>query len=127
MLTGGPSVEYFKQLCDDAKNTLLLVSYVGEGTLGRRIQEGEKRIVLHEGEKPETLTVNMRVHIESSLSGHAGRSELMRYLSNLQPRPKKVIINHGESSRCLDLASSIHKVNRVETIAPKNLETIRIR
>ncbi|MDO8628553.1 MAG: beta-CASP ribonuclease aCPSF1 [Nanoarchaeota archaeon] len=127
MLTGGPSVEYFKQLCDDEKNTLIFVSYVGEGTLGRRIQEGERKITLTDNEKPETLNVKMRVHIESSLSGHAGRTELMRYISNLQPRPKKVIVNHGEQSRCLDLASSIHKANRIETEAPKNLETIRIR
>ncbi len=127
MLTGGPSVEYFKQLCDNPRNTLLFVSYVGEGTLGRRIQEGERRIVLTDNERPEELNVRMRVHIESSLSGHAGRSELMRYVHNLQPRPKKIIVNHGESSRCLDLASSIHKQNRIETFAPKNLETIRIR
>ncbi|MDO8556585.1 MAG: beta-CASP ribonuclease aCPSF1 [Nanoarchaeota archaeon] len=127
MLTGGPSVEYFKQLCEDEKNTLLFVSYVGEGTLGRRIQEGETRLVLTDSEKPETYNIKMRIHIESSLSGHAGRTELMRYLSNIQPRPKRVIVNHGEQSRCLDLASSIHKVNRVETLAPKNLETVRLR
>ena len=127
MLTGGPSVEYFKQLCDNPKNTLLFVSYVGEGTLGRRIQEGERRIVMNDNERPEELNVKMRVHIESSLSGHAGRSELMRYVHHLQPRPKKILVNHGEASRCLDLASSIHKQNRIETFVPKNLETVRIR
>ncbi|MEK6812611.1 MAG: beta-CASP ribonuclease aCPSF1 [Nanoarchaeota archaeon] len=127
MLTGGPSVEYFRQLCDNPKNTLLFVSYVGEGTLGRRIQEGERKIILTDNERPEELNVKMRIHIESSLSGHAGRSELMRYVHSLIPRPKKIIVNHGEASRCLDLASSLHKQNRVETLAPKNLETIRIR
>ena len=46
---------------------------------------------------------------------------------NLDPRPKKIILVHGENSRCLDLASSLHKLNQVETNAPKNLESIRIR
>ena len=127
MLTGGPSVEYFKQLCDNPKNGLLFVSYVGEGTLGRRIQNGEKTIVLQDGGKPETLNVNMKVKIADSMSGHAGRNELMRYVSVVSPRPKKVIVNHGESSRCLDLASSVHRQNRIETAAPKNLESIRLK
>jgi len=34
---------------------------------------------------------------------------------------------HGESSKCLDLASSIHKQFRIETIAPRTLDTVRIR
>src|SRR3989344_5679759 len=68
MLTGGPSVEYFKQLCDNPKNGLLFVSYVGEGTLGRRIQNGEKTIVLQDGGKTQTLNVNMHVKIADSMS-----------------------------------------------------------
>ena len=42
-------------------------------------------------------------------------------------KPRKIIINHGESSKTLDLASSLHRANRIETISPQNLETIRIR
>jgi predicted metal-dependent RNase len=51
----------------------------------------------------------------------------MAFVQKCQPKPKKVIVNHGEDSRCLDLASSVHKQMRIETIAPRNLETIRIR
>ena len=51
----------------------------------------------------------------------------MDFVSKCDPRPKKVIVNHGESSRTLDLASSIHKQNRVETVAPRNLDAIRLR
>ncbi|MBU2576119.1 MAG: hypothetical protein KKF50_00175 [Nanoarchaeota archaeon] len=45
----------------------------------------------------------------------------------VNPKPRKVIINHGEQSRALDLASSIYKSKRIETVVPKNLETIRLR
>jgi len=67
------------------------------------------------------------VHNIEGFSGHSGRNQLMNFVKNCEPRPKKVIINHGENSRCLDLASSIHKIYRIETVAPRNLETVRIK
>ena len=46
MLTGGNSVEYFKWLCEDDRNTLIFVGYQSEGSLGRRIQKGWKKCLL---------------------------------------------------------------------------------
>ena len=51
----------------------------------------------------------------------------MNFVYKCIPKPKKMFVVHGESSRCLDLASSIHKTARIETIAPRNLEAHRIR
>lgn len=127
MMTGGASVEYFKRLCDNAKNSILFVCYQGEGSLGRRIQNGEKEMLLASGIKAETFKVSMEVNTIAGLTGHAGRNELTRFIYNLDPKPKKIIVNHGESSKCLELASSLHKLNRVETVAPKNLEAVRLR
>jgi len=61
------------------------------------------------------------------ISGHADRRELMAFIQRLSPRPKKILVNHGEQGRCLDLASSIHKQFRIETEAPRNLEVVRIK
>ena len=127
MLTGGPSVEYFKALSSGSMHSLIFVSYQGEGSLGRRIQRGEKEITFAHGNKQEMHKVNMNVFTIEGLSGHSDRKQLMSFVHKCNPKPKKVIVNHGESSRCLDLASSIHKANRIETSAPRNLETIRIR
>ena len=55
------------------------------------------------------------------ISAHSDRRELMNFIANCNPKPKRVIINHGENMRCLDLASSIHKQFRIETAAPRNL------
>ena len=44
MLVGGPSVEYFKSLAPNEKNTIIFVSYQGKGTLGRKIAEGAKEV-----------------------------------------------------------------------------------
>ena len=73
------------------------------------------------------MALKMEVNTIEGFTGHSGRKQLMNFIHRLNPKPRKVIINHGENSRCLDLASSIHKVYRIESVAPKNLESIRIR
>jgi len=123
MLVGGSSVEYLKNFADNKKNSLVFVCYQGSGSLGNKIQRGDKEV------KIDNETVNMEMEVETldGFTGHAGRNELMKFVQKVEPRPRKVIVNHGESSRCLDLASSIHKANRIETNAPKNLESLRVR
>ena len=127
MLVGGPSVEYLRHLADNPKNTLVFVAYQGEGSLGRRIQRGEKEISFASGSSQEILPVRCEIYTIEGFSGHSGRKQLMNFVYKCSPKPKKVIIVHGENSRCLDLASSIHKLNRVETVAPRNLETVRLK
>ena len=126
MLVGGPSVEYLKQLGGDKRHSLVFSCYQGEGSLGRRIQRGEKEIIFREGQKEEVLNLKMDVH-RIEISGHADRRELMNFVQRLSPRPKRILINHGESSRSLDLASTLHKQFRIETAVPRNLEVVRIR
>lgn len=128
MLMGGPSVEYLKQLSDDKRNTLMFVCYQGASSLGRRIQRGEREFMQPgKNSKQDIFKINMEVTEVQGFGGHSNRNELMKFVQNVSPRPRKVIVNHGESSRCLDLASSIHKTFRIETSCPRNLETIRLK
>ena len=127
MLVGGPSVEYLKALAEGARNSLVFVAYQGEGSLGRRIQRGERELMFGSGNKQEIVNLRMETYTIEGFTGHSGRKQLMSYLYKLNPKPKKVIINHGESSRCLDLASSMHKAYRVESLAPRNLEAVRLK
>jgi len=128
MLIGGPSVEYLRQMMDNPKNTLCFVCYQAEGSLGRRIQRGEREISFSMGgNKHEVNPLKMQVKTLEGFTGHSGRNQLMNFVKRLSPLPKKIIINHGERTRCLDLASSIHKLMRVETKTPQNLETIRLK
>jgi len=124
MMVAGASIEYFKALAENSKNSLILTCYQGPGSLGRRLESGEKVIKFSE---KETINVKMEVNTIHGFSGHSSRTQLMNFVKRLDPKPKKGIIIHGESSKCLDLASSIHKQLRIETSAPKNLESIRIR
>ncbi|MFH1425740.1 MAG: beta-CASP ribonuclease aCPSF1 [archaeon] len=127
MMNGGASVEYFRNLADNPNNLLVLSCYQGPGSLGRQIQEGAKEIDLGHDYGNEKTKVNLRVEMVSGLSPHSSRNELIQFINRMSPRPKKLIINHGEISKSLDLASSIYRSNKIETTVPKNLETIRLK
>ena len=127
MLQGGPSVEYLKHLADNKKNSMIFVNYQGEGSLGRRIQRGEKEYTVSNGKNSGIVQIKLEVHTVEGFSGHSSRTQLLNFVNKCEPRPKKIIINHGDSSRCLDLASALHKNFRLETTAPRNLESVRIK
>jgi KH/beta-lactamase-domain protein len=128
MLVGGASQEYFQHMAEDKRHTIVFVSYQGEGSLGRRVQRGEKDLnVSINNRAAKLIQVKMEVHTIDAFTGHSGRNELMNFIKRCNPQPRRVITQHGESSRCIDLASSIHKQFRMETSAPKNLESIRLR
>ncbi len=128
MLIGGPAVEYFKALAPDKKNTLLFVGYQAAGTLGRRIQKGWNDVPIgKEGGKTVTVPVNMEVHSVHGLSGHSDRKQLVSYIYNLPGRLERILVNHGESSRCAEFAKDAHKIFKCETLAPRNLESVRLK
>ncbi len=127
MLVGGASVEYLRHFASNKKNKLCFVCYQGQGSLGRQIQDGVKQIQMSFEGKDEIIDINMEIITIEGFSAHAGRNELLEFANRTQPRANKIIINHGEQSRCLDLASSIYKLHHIETNVPRNLETIRLR
>ncbi|MEM2795915.1 MAG: beta-CASP ribonuclease aCPSF1 [Candidatus Hadarchaeales archaeon] len=125
MMTGGPVMDYFKKLAPDPRNTLVFVGYQAEGSLGRRIQKGWKEIPIIEEGKIKEIKVEMEVKTIEGFSGHSDRDQLLNYLKRITPKPTRVICVHGEESKCLAFASTVHKLFRVETRVPMNLETIR--
>ena len=80
MMNGGASVEYFKRLADDPKNTILFVGFNSSNSLGRRIQNGSKEIVLpNEDGKLTPIKVNMEVKTVEGFSGHSDRRQLISF------------------------------------------------
>jgi len=128
MLNGGPSVEYLRLLAEDPRNTLIFVSYQVEGTLGRRIQKGFRELQMKNPEgKIEPVHVRMNVITNEGFSGHSSRHQIMNFLSQLEPRPERIVVAHGEESKCTALAAAIYKKYHIETKAPFNLETFRLK
>jgi hypothetical protein len=127
MMTGGPVMEYFKEWADNPLNWLLFVGYQSESSVGRTIQRGRKQITLNDRGKQIDLDIKINIETVDGFSGHSDRKQLMKYISSLEPKPSKVIVGHGEDRKCTDFASSIYQKYRIETKAPQNLETIRLR
>ena len=127
MLVGGASVEYFRHFATSKNNKICFVCYQGVGSLGRQVQDGTKTVQMNVEGRDELIEINMDVLTITGLTAHAGRTELLEYVNRCQPRPNRIILNHGEQSKCLDLASSIYKLHHIETNVPRNLETIRLR
>ena len=128
MLIGGPSVQYLRRLAEDKKNSLVFVSYQVNGTLGSRVQRGFREIqYTNEKGRTQLIRLNLNVFTLEGFSGHSSRSQISQFLRRIQPRPKLVIINHGEESKCVSLSTMIHKKLRKATKAPRNRETLSLK
>jgi len=127
MLQGGASVEYLKEFAESKKNAIVFVCYQGTGSLGRQVQEGVKQTRMIVDGREEIVEINLEVHTIDGLTAHSGRNEILAFFNNMRPKPKRILINHGEISKCLDLASALYKLERVETNVPRTLEISRLR
>jgi len=122
MLTGGPAVEYFKIMAPNPRNAIVFVSYQVEGTLGRRIKDGEREIkFVNEYGRVEVIKVKMGVYSVEGFSGHSDQLQLLDFLRNIQPKPTYIILNHGERSAIATLRDLILK-NRVKLGLPRSME-----
>ena len=115
MLSGGPALLYLEKLGSDPKNTLIFVGYQAEGTRGRKILEGEKKVKIGENE----VKINMRIE-RVKISGHADYNELLQFVNSVKGL-EKIFIVHGEKS---DLEETLSK--KYEVITPRLLETYKI-
>jgi len=127
MLVGGASVEYFREFAGNKNNSIIFVCYQGVGSLGRQVQEGAKETKMNVDGKEERVEINMEVNTIEGFSAHPGRNELISFFNNIWPKPKRIIVNHGEVSRSLDLSSALYKLTRTETNVPRNLESLRLK
>jgi len=127
MLVGGSSVEYFKNFAPDKRNSIIFVSYQAEGSMGSRVQKGWNEVTMkNELGRTEAININMEIRTIEGFSGHSDRNQLINFVRKVSNGTEKVFTNHGESGKCIDLASSIYKMFKVETRSPLNLETMRV-
>jgi len=127
MLEGGPVIEYFKNLAEDERNLIIFVSYQIEGTLGRRVQKGINEVTMIDNEgKMTVVKVRMRVESIEGFSGHSDRKQIMTYITNLKPKPERIIVCHGEKAKILSIANLIEKKIGIPTITPSIMETTRL-
>ncbi len=127
MMNGGPVIEYFSNWADDERNFLLFVGYQAEGTLGRRILSGTKQLNVRRNNGVQEVKVSMRVDTVDGFSGHSDRRQLMKYIEALEFKPKRILVNHGDASKATEFSRALSLKFGVESYAPYNLETVRLR
>src|SRR5439155_148983 len=81
-------------------HALLFVGFQSEGSLGRRIQREAREITLTDRGQPLTLPIKLDIETIDGFSGHSDRLQLLNYVGTMEPRPERVIVNHGEEFSC---------------------------
>lgn len=105
MCEAGRVLHHLKHVAPQNKNTILIVGFMAEHTLGRRIADRVPNIKLYGEEYP----LNAHVEYIAGLSAHADRDELLWYLGQLKNPPEATFLVHGEESQSLALAEHLKK------------------
>jgi metallo-beta-lactamase family protein len=104
MMTGGRILHHLRRRLPSRKNTIVLGGFMAVGTRGRQIQDGAKSVRMHGQEVP----VGAAVETVSGLSGHADRTDLVRWLSGM-PDPKACFLVHGEPDSTAAFRQLLHE------------------
>src|SRR5580700_61476 len=92
MATGGRVLHHLAKRLPDSRDAVLIVGYQAVGTLGRQLEDGSKMVKIF----GDMVPVRAEVVDLPQLSAHAGRSELLRWLSGIKTAPKMTFLVHGE-------------------------------
>jgi len=120
MVTGGRVLHHLAQRLGDARNCVILGGFQAEGTRGRALQEGAKTLSLY----GQMVPVLAEIVEMGQLSAHAGKSELMRWLTGLQVPPQQVYLTHGEPAAAQSLQQAITEKFRWRAAVARYLDTV---
>ncbi|MCW1297526.1 MAG: beta-CASP ribonuclease aCPSF1 [Candidatus Rehaiarchaeum fermentans] len=126
MLEGGPALYYLANMCEDKRNSIVLVSYQGENTLGRQLSYGAKEIDIEVNGIVKRMHVNAKVYLIEGFSGHSDRGQLAKFILTMKPKPKIVLVVHGEERKSREFAEFLRK-SKINAIVPPILEGVRLR
>jgi metallo-beta-lactamase family protein len=104
MCNGGRILHHLKQNLWREGTSVLIVGYQGEGSLGRRLVDGDKVVSIF-GEK---IAVKATIHTLNGFSAHAGQTELLKWVGQMAQCRPRVFLTHGEARGREPLAKLIH-------------------
>lgn len=123
MASGGRVVHHLANRLPDRRNTVLLVGFQAEGTRGRALMNGEKKLKIH----GRFIPVKAEVGSISGLSAHGDQRDLMRWLSGFRRAPRRVFLVHGEEKGLNGLGDEIRAHLKWPVHIPKHLEQVGLR
>ncbi|MEA3417948.1 MAG: MBL fold metallo-hydrolase [Campylobacterota bacterium] len=94
MCNGGRILQHFKHRLWNENNALVFVGYQVQGTMGRKIVDGAKKIKVY----GEEIIVKAKVHTINGFSAHADQNGLIGWMDNFK-RLEKIFLIHGERDK----------------------------
>jgi metallo-beta-lactamase family protein len=122
MATGGRVLHHLAATLPDSRNTALFVGYQAAGTRGRQLVDGAKEVRIHGRDVPVQATV-ARI---DSMSAHADRSEILRWLGTLASAPRRLCLVHGEPAPMDALKMLVRERLRWSPYTPEHGESIEL-
>jgi metallo-beta-lactamase family protein len=118
MLKGGKIMDILKIFIEKETTTILFVGFQPEGSLGRKILEGEKEVII-DGEK---FKVNAKIEKILSYSGHKDQQGILDWVYPLKNRLKKIFLVQGDFEAKKALKIKLEDYLGIKTIIPKEKE-----
>ena len=122
MATGGRVLHHMAAALPDPRNTVLFVGFQAAGTRGRALVDGAREVRIH----GQTIAVNAQIARNDSMSAHADRGEIMRWLGTLPAAPRRLCLVHGETGAMDALKNRIVERLGWEVSTPAHRETINL-
>ncbi|MFV8321305.1 MBL fold metallo-hydrolase [Flavobacterium sp. LB3P21] len=105
MVTGGRVLGYLEHYISLPETTVIIVGYQAEGTRGRKLLEGAKEIKIH----GRYYSVKANILEIQGLSAHGDQKDLLNWLSELENKPTRVFLVHGENQPMDELRIKIYE------------------
>lgn len=122
MSTAGRILHHEKRYLSDPKSTLLIIGYQVQGSLGRRVLDGEKEVRIF----GETVPVRCRVKAIGGYSAHADQEGLKNWISAIKKPVKKVFLVQGEEESAVALRQVIWDELAIDAEVPKSGEVFEL-
>ncbi len=118
MSQGGRILHHEVRYLPDSNSTILFVGYQVDGSLGRRIQKGEKEVRI----LGQSVLVNCRIETLSGYSAHADQPGLLKWIASSRQgnkKPEEVFVVQGEEEAAKTLANLAHDNLGINAVAPQ--------
>jgi metallo-beta-lactamase family protein len=122
MATGGRVLHHMAAALPDPRNTILFVGYQAAGTRGRALVDGAREVKIH----GQMINVAARVARNDSMSAHADRNEVLRWLGTLPAAPQRLFLVHGEPTPMEALKQRIREHLGWDAATPAHREIVTL-
>lgn len=104
MCEAGRILHHLANNIGDPRNTILIVGFCAEHTLGKRLVDQSEEVSIY----GTIYKRNAEVIVHNSFSAHADHNELLKYIGEFDPSQlQKICIVHGEIERSTNLQRAL--------------------